>query len=321
MNGWTSCEACGTIGHDTTDCPFVPDLSVDFDAAARKLLARPRANLLGPHSKPMIECSAGGRELLRRLGRLTADKTVSDCLDAAPTQSVAAEAEPSEQGHREQIMVEGTRVMNLIWKPSEQGAAGKVYVGGLKAATDKAELERYGISHVVNCMNSPSYNRPELGIDYFDFQIELFERYRRKVLAMDDSGGGPVAEIELVYSFFEPVLQFIRHAAENGGHVLIHCFAGAHRAGSTGVAFLMYMEHLRTEDAIATAQCLRPVIDPKAYGNLHKLLCALESAFSHPCSPKATTGGIGGCNRSSVLPSETCLTLDERMSIIWGDEQ
>ena len=35
---------------------------------------------------------------------------------------------------------------------------------------------------------------------------------------------------------------------------------GMCRAGSTGVAFLMYMEQLGADDAVAVAQCLRPAI-------------------------------------------------------------
>ena len=64
-------------------------------------------------------------------------------------------------------------------------------------------------------------------------------------------------------AFFAPALSFIRAAADAGAGVLIHCFAGAHRAGTTGVAFLMEAEGLSAADATAAAQRLRPVIDPQ----------------------------------------------------------
>ena len=52
--------------------------------------------------------------------------------------------------------------------------------------------------------------------------------------------------------------------------------------GTTGVAFLMQREGLSAEDAITTAQRLRPVIDPKAYADLHMLLLLLEDSLRSP---------------------------------------
>ena len=302
MNSWVSCEACGTIGHASPDCPFgtighaSPDcpfgsaLSVDFDQAGRQLLAQPKAYHLHQHIKPLpADFSTAGQELLQRLGRITTGPEPSAAnSEGGSCEEVAGEAtlDVDEGCDTAQIMVERTGAMNLIWKPNDATGAGEVYVGGLQAATEKAELEQRNISHVVNCMNSPDYNVQQ-GVEYFNFAIERFETYRKKVMTMDTQGGEQVSEEELVTSFFEPAMSFIQNAVEGGGHVLIHCFAGAHRAGSTGVAFLMKMEHLRVEDAIATAQCLRPVIDPKAFGDLYTLLCVLERAlFTEPNSIK-----------------------------------
>jgi len=78
------------------------------------------------------------------------------------------------------------------------------------------------------------------------------------------------------------VMEFVRKAVDGGGNVLIHCFAGAHRAGTTGVAFLMHAEEgLGAKSALAAAQRLRPVIDPKAYSGLWSLLLRLEQALSN----------------------------------------
>ena len=56
----------------------------------------------------------------------------------------------------------------------------------------------------------------------------------------------------------------------------VHCFAGAHRAGTTGVAFLMQAEGLRADDAITTAARERAAIDPRAFPELYDLLLLLE---------------------------------------------
>lgn len=44
---------------------------------------------------------------------------------------------------------------------------------------------------------------------------------------------------EGVAQFFNPVHSFIDGAINDGKNVLVHCMAGAHRAGTTGVSYLM----------------------------------------------------------------------------------
>ena len=62
-----------------------------------------------------------------------------------------------------------------------------------------------------------------------------------------------------------------------GRSVLIHCLAGAHRAGSAGIACLMRLEGLDLAAATARAQAARPIIDPIHY--LSFLLTQLEQAL------------------------------------------
>ena len=63
----------------------------------------------------------------------------------------------------------------------------------------------------------------------------------------------------------------------NGHNVLIHCLAGCHRAGTSGVAWLMYKEKLNQEKATKLAKSRREQIDP--IGNFPKLLSRLEKAL------------------------------------------
>ena len=46
------------------------------------------------------------------------------------------------------------------------------------------------------------------------------------------------------------------------GAVLVHCLAGAHRAGTTGCLLLMHKGGLGASDAIMAAKRLRPIINP-----------------------------------------------------------
>ena len=52
--------------------------------------------------------------------------------------------------------------------------------------------------------------------------------------------------------------------------------AGAHRAGTTGTAWVMYASKLPSETAIQACKACRPVVDP--FGDLAKLLKKLEIA-------------------------------------------
>ena len=62
---------------------------------------------------------------------------------------------------------------------------------------------------------------------------------------------------EGVLRYFNTLFDFIEKATSQGGNVLIHCLAGAHRAGTTGVAWLMYKQGLGVDEAIILAQSKR----------------------------------------------------------------
>jgi hypothetical protein len=180
--------------------------------------------------------------------------------------------------------------LNAVWRAPKDG--GTVYVGSLLAAKDRGLLQRYGITHVVNCMNQPR-NNIHTDITYSDFSIEMWrdqvittssaamKRHHRLPLSTKNAA--------LVHEFFRPVLGFIDTAVATGGNVLVHCFAGAHRAGTTGVALLMHREGMGADDAIATAQQLRPAIDPKLHAENYRLLQQLELAANARASSTAAT--------------------------------
>ena len=65
-------------------------------------------------------------------------------------------------------------------------------------------------------------------------------------------------------------------AIASGGSVLVHCLAGAHRAGTTGCLLLMHEASMDMRTAITSAKKLRPAIDP--IGGLPELLARFEKA-------------------------------------------
>jgi protein-tyrosine phosphatase len=71
----------------------------------------------------------------------------------------------------------------------------------------------------------------------------------------------------------------------------VHCLAGAHRAGTTGVAYLMYRNRIGQRDATRAAQLARPIINP--IGLLAQLLVEYEVALKALSGAAASTASSG----------------------------
>ena len=51
-----------------------------------------------------------------------------------------------------------------------------------------------------------------------------------------------------VRKFLYPMLAFLEDTLESGSSILLHCLAGAHRAGIAGVLALMFFRHMSGEE-------------------------------------------------------------------------
>jgi hypothetical protein len=149
--------------------------------------------------------------------------------------------------------------LDAIWRDPTTG--GIIIVGNETAArASPSAFAKLGITHVVNCTDDmPNFHE---GADeperprYYRFNVVAHARYSTQVASL--------------LQFLVPLFGFVDSALAAGGNVLVHCLAGAHRAGTTGCLLLMYKEKLRAADAVATARQRRPVIHP--IGNLPALL-------------------------------------------------
>lgn len=131
--------------------------------------------------------------------------------------------------------------MDPIYRDTSTG--GTVFVGNNTAAQNLAELQRSGVTHVVNCTdNLPLYHEGQL--TYLRFNISFWP-----------------AERDLA-AFLATLFDFVDDAISKGGSVLVHCLAGAHRAGTSGCLLLMKYGRLNRTDAVLTAKKLRSAIDP-----------------------------------------------------------
>jgi len=66
------------------------------------------------------------------------------------------------------------------------------------------------------------------------------------------------------------MLEFINDVINRGESVLVHCLAGAHRAGTTGIICLMHFQGISMADAVPLAKSRRPIIEP--IGDFKELL-------------------------------------------------
>jgi hypothetical protein len=158
--------------------------------------------------------------------------------------------------------------LDPIWRDLKTGGA--VYVGNYRAATSEELLRSHGITRVVNCTDN----------------MEMFMEQKPNftVLRFDIAGWWRDEHVkngstEGMLAFFQPVFSFVDEGVSKGDCILIHCLAGAHRAGTMGVSYLMYKANLRKDAAILAAKNCRPIINP--IGGLVELLDRLDSALQN----------------------------------------
>lgn len=154
------------------------------------------------------------------------------------------------------------RYLNLdaIWKhpPSDAGrGGGTVYVGNYIAASDQCTLQDRNIVAIVNCQDSTTENYFEGDVGY------KYHRFPVTHLAISKTAINRTTGAGALDGGFRDAFSFIQGHLEQGNSVLIHCIAGAHRAGTVGVAWLMYKNlDMNVEEAILVAKRCRNVIDP-----------------------------------------------------------
>lgn len=152
-----------------------------------------------------------------------------------------------------------------LWRHPQTGAT--LFVGGVSIADKREELAKHGITRIVNCQEPNSRNTFEADPDlaYMRFPIGLWR-------SVADIRTKP----DVLWRFYEPFFTFVASSLLEGRNVLVHCLAGAHRAGTAGISCLMMFCSWDSKQAVAAAKRLRPAIDP--IGGFPELLQLLERA-------------------------------------------
>lgn len=155
--------------------------------------------------------------------------------------------------------------VDVIWTHPESG--GLLYVGNDRAARNDEFLQSIDVTSIVNCTRPskygqlPDHHKHTGRYRYYDFPAgHWYEN------CIESPQGHPIAadadKFDACLRFVIPVAIFCLRSLKRGECVLVHCLAGAHRAGTTGIMLLMFLQGLKSSEAINLAQRLRPVIQP-----------------------------------------------------------
>lgn len=158
---------------------------------------------------------------------------------------------------------------DVIWVHPVSKA--RLFVGNLTTALSEEVLASDRITRIVTCTgdldprSAPLYAR--INVVRFHYHIARFRERPQK---------GP----EGVARFFAPFLGWVAQELAAGESILIHCLAGAHRAGTAGVACLMFFDGLKADEATTRAKAIRDCIDPSICDiGFDKLLRKLQRAM------------------------------------------
>lgn len=214
-----------------------------------------------------VDYDAEGAALMRRMSS-SSDRLVMGVLSA-----VLGDPSTSSQGSH------AYHDVDVLWQHPETG--GLLYVGNDRAARSDAYLTDLKVSSIVNCTRPSKYgalddyHKGTGRYNYYDIPVGHWVEYCLR----NASGAELVKEedrFEATLRFLVPAFIFALRALKQGRNVLVHCLAGAHRAGTMGILLLMHLQGLSVEDATGLAQRLRPVIDP--ISDFPRLLGLFEKA-------------------------------------------
>ena len=109
-----------------------------------------------------------------------------------------------------------------------------LFVGDALGAKNKEKLQANGITHILNVTNTGERHFPSL--------------FEYKVVAVEDF------ETVDIKRHFKECIQFITAAHNQGGSVLVHCYAGLSRSVTVVAAYLMQTHKMRATEALMIIQ-------------------------------------------------------------------
>ncbi|XP_034079952.1 dual specificity protein phosphatase 26-like [Gymnodraco acuticeps] len=126
----------------------------------------------------------------------------------------------------------------------------RLYIGDQDIASDRRELAKLEITHILNCAQSKWRGGAEYyaGMNITYHGIEAHD--------------SPTFDMSVN---FYPAAEFIHKALINGGKVLVHCTVGVSRSATLVLAYLMIRQNLTLVEAIKTVKDHRGVIPNRGF--------------------------------------------------------
>lgn len=168
----------------------------------------------------------------------------------------------------------------------------RLYVGNAMASQSKEILEQHAITCIVNCTDDLPNVFEDGSVTYFDFDIYRFMEFDLEEEEEEEE------LLRGILKFFEDVFRFVEQSLESGKNVLVHCLAGAHRAGTTGIACVMHLAQLDAVTSTKGCQACRSAVEP--FGDLGILLKHLGNAQALGLSP-AKLQVLTMCDAENVI--------------------
>uniref|UniRef100_A0AAQ4RF96 Dual specificity protein phosphatase n=1 Tax=Gasterosteus aculeatus aculeatus TaxID=481459 RepID=A0AAQ4RF96_GASAC len=134
-------------------------------------------------------------------------------------------------------------------QPRGPGVA-RLYIGDQDVASDRRELAKLGITHILNCAHSKWRGGAEF---YADMRVTY-----HGIEAHDSPS------FDMSVNFY-PAADFIHRALAAGGTVLVHCAVGVSRSATLVLAYLMIRQNLTLVEAIKTVKDHRGVIPNRGF--------------------------------------------------------
>ncbi|XP_073338498.1 uncharacterized protein [Pagrus major] len=189
--------------------------------------------------------------------------------------------------------------VNQVWP--------NLYIGNEVAARDKGTLHSLGITHIVNAAHGS--HTPGLC-----FYVNTGPRFYRD-MKVDYYGVEADDAIDFVLSpFFYPTARYIRAALAMGGRVFVHCLMGVSRSATLVLAFLMIVEGLRLQEAVAAVRPHRDICpNPGFLQQLRSLDKGLERERRRRRQAQTT---LGHSAQEEETPS-----LTELRQILWTNRK
>lgn len=175
----------------------------------------------------------------------------------------------------------------------------RIFVGDLRDAKNYDLLQKLKVTHVVNCCVTDLLPK-----DYTPFANKGI---KYALLKSDDTNniGIITNESENPSSQWPSLIEFITKAYDEGGVILIHCFAGMNRSVTTTAIWLCLYGVTKTlDEALEMIKILRPVANPRpSYILWAKSFLATMATSMTPTSMSTMT------SMTPMAPSMSSITV------------